>query len=187
MTVHKDPGLRTIYATSFEAIGSTGDLEMVSEGAPWQDFERLAGFIFEKNDFRVTVNTVKTWRKKRRQYDVIARKGNQTVLAECKRWSGNRYRLSALKRAVMDHKERTVFYETITNEEAIPVIVTLIEEEIRVFEGVPLVPVRKLNSFICELDTLADGDSFCSFEEPISSPGERETPSPEYRGTGTGE
>lgn len=174
--MQKDPGPGTIYATSFEAIGSTGDLEMVSEGATWQSFERLAGFIFEKNDFRVMVNTVKTWKKKRRQYDVIARKGNQTVLAECKRWSGNRCRLSALKRAVADHKERTVFYETITNEEAVPVIVTLIEEEIRVFEGVPLVPVRKLNSFICELDTLADGDSVCSFEEEMISPEGMEAP-----------
>jgi len=45
---------------NFEDIGSIEDLEIVSEEIIWQNFERLAAFIFEKNDFRVTVNTVKT-------------------------------------------------------------------------------------------------------------------------------
>lgn len=31
-------------------------------------------------------------------------------------------------------------------------IVTLIEEEIRSYEGVPIVPILRLNSFINELD-----------------------------------
>jgi hypothetical protein len=68
------------------------DLERVSVESVWQNFERLAAFIFEKNDFRVNVNTVKTLNKKRRQYDIIVRKNNQTFLIECKKWAGNRYR-----------------------------------------------------------------------------------------------
>jgi len=152
---------------NFEDIDSTGDLEIVSEESQWQNFERLTAFIFEKNDFEVKVNTVKTWNKKRRQYDVIARKSNQTFLVECKKWAGNRYRLSALKRAIGQHKERTTFYESIMNEDAIPLLVTLIEEEIRVFEGVPLVPVGKLNSFISELDNHVHGNSFCNYKEDI--------------------
>src|SRR4030043_2432421 len=108
---------------NFEEIESTGDLEIVSEESPWQNFERLTAFIFEKNDFEVKVNTVKTWNKKQRQYDVIARKSNQTFLIECKKWAGNRYRLSALKKAVLQHKERTIFYENVCNEDAIPIIV----------------------------------------------------------------
>jgi hypothetical protein len=159
----------------FETIGSTEDLMIVSEESIWQNFERLAGFIFEKNDFKVAVNTVKTLNKKRRQYDVIARKGDRTFLAECKKWSGNRYRLSALKRAVVQHKERTAFYEHITGEEAVPLIVTLIEEEIRAHEGVPLVPVRKLNSFISELDNHVEGDSFSWEEEDMPLPDEMES------------
>lgn len=167
----------------FEDIESIEDLENVSEESAWQNFERLAGFIFERNDFRVTVNTVKTLHKKRRQYDVISRKSNQTFLVECKKWAGNRYRLSALKRAVVQHKERTAFYEYITGERAIPLIVTLIEKEIRVYEGVPLVPVRKLNSFIAELDNHAEGNSFSRYEEDLPLPDERETPVPECAGT----
>ena len=150
---------------NFEDIGSIEDLEIVSEEIIWQNFERLAAFIFEKNDFRVTVNTVKTWNKKRRQYDVIARKSDQTFLVECKKWAGNYYRLSALKKAVEQHNERTTFYNTITHEGAIPILVTLIEEEILVYEGVPLVPVQKLNSFIHELDKDAGRNPFWNYED----------------------
>jgi hypothetical protein len=151
---------------NFEEIEDIGDLERVSEEVIWQNFERLTGFIFEKNDFVVRVNTVKTAHKKRRQYDVIACRNDQTFLIECKKWSGSRYRLSALKSAIVQHKERTAFYESITNENTVPVLVTLIEEAILVFEGVPLVPVQKLNAFINELDRHADGYSFCEYEEP---------------------
>ena len=77
---------------NFEDIQSIEDLAVVSEEVVWQNFERLAAFIFEKNNFRVKVNTVKTYNKTKRQYDVIAWKGNQTFLVECKKWAGNRYR-----------------------------------------------------------------------------------------------
>jgi hypothetical protein len=150
---------------NFEDIQNIEDLEMVSEEVVWQNFERLAAFIFEKNNFRIKVNTVKTYQKTRRQYDVIAWKGNQTFLVECKKWAGNRYRLSAMKKAVEQHKERTTFYAAITNEDAIPLLVTLIEEEIRMYEGVPIVPVQKLNGFVNELDGFRQGNFFYECED----------------------
>jgi protease II len=159
---------------NFEEIESIEDLETVSEESLWQNFERLAGFIFEKNDFRVNVNTVKTLNKKRRQYDVITWKGDQTFLVECKKWAGNRYRLSALKSAILKHKERTAFYDSITNENAVPIIVTFIEEEILIFEGVPIVPVLKLDAFINEFDNHADGTSYTVFEDEMAIPDEGE-------------
>lgn len=152
---------------NFDHIQSIEDLAVVSEEVVWQNFERLAAFIFEKNNFLVSVNIVKSGQKTKRQYDVIARKDNQTFLVECKKWAGNRYRLSAIKKAVEQHKERAAFYQTITNEDAVPLLVTLIEEEIQVYEGVPIVPVQKLNSFVNELDGLASGNYFCECEDEL--------------------
>jgi len=168
---------------NFEDIQSLDDLAVVSEEVVWQNFERLAAFIFEKNNFFVKVNTVKTYNKTKRQYDVIAWKGNQTFLAECKKWAGNRYRLSAVKKAVEQHKERTTFYETITNEDAIPILVTLIEEEIRFYEGVPIVSIQKLNSFVNELDRYAVGNFFYDCEDTLALPDDLPTPSHEFSGT----
>ena len=152
---------------NFEDIQCIEDLAVVSEEVVWQNFERLAAFIFEKNNFLVKVNTVKTYQKTKRQYDVIAWKGNQTFLVECKKWAGNRYRLSAIKKAVEQHKERTRFYAAVTNEDAIPILVTFIEEEIRFYEGVPIVSIQKLNSFVNELDRYAQGKFFYDCEDDI--------------------
>lgn len=141
---------------NFEEIRNITDLEEVSKDAIWQNFEKLVGFIFEKNDYEVQINKVKSFNKKRRQYDVIARKSNQVLLVECKKWSGNRYRLSALKAAIKKHKERADFYESATKEHAVPIIATFIEEDIKLFEGVPIVPIMKLNSFIGDIDKIID-------------------------------
>ena len=136
----------------FEDIKCMEDLTRVSNEVIWQNFERLTAFVFEKNNFLAVTNTVKTLKKRRRQYDVIAKTNNKTFLVECKKWAGNRSRLSALKRAIELHKERTEFYRYLTREDAIPIVVTLVEEEIVSYEGVPIVPILRLNSFINELD-----------------------------------
>jgi hypothetical protein len=181
-TLQHDQSTNTPFF-AFEDIRSVQDLEIVSEAVIWQNFERLAAFIFEKNDFEVSVNTVKTGNKKRRQYDVISWKSDQTFLVECKKWSGSRYRLSALKKAIEQHKERTVFYENIMNEDAIPLVVTLVEEEIHWYEGVPIVPILKLNSFISELDTNEPADSFYDDEDTQPFPDDVPTESFEYSGS----
>ena len=134
----------------FRDIKNIEDLQKVSKEVAWQHFEELAAFVFEENNFQVEAGKVKTANKKRRQYDVIAKKNNRTFLVECKKWAGNRYRLSALKAAIEKHKERSEFYRILTNENVIPIIVTLIEEEIIFYEGIPIVPILKLNSFINE-------------------------------------
>ena len=140
------------YLMNLDDIKTIEDLEQVSKEAVWQNFEVLVGFIFGANDFQVNVNKVRTFNKKRRQYDVIAKKNNRTYLVECKKWSGNRYRLSALKKAIQHHKERTEFYRNLTEEDLIPIIVTFIEEDIKFYEGMPIIPILRLNSFINEID-----------------------------------
>ncbi|OPX65321.1 MULTISPECIES: restriction endonuclease [unclassified Methanoregula] len=144
-------------AADFETIGSIAELDAVAGGSRWQGFERLAAYIFGQHDFEVSVGTVINRNGKRRQYDVIARRDGRTLLAECKQWSGRRYRISALRHAVVQHRERAQFYETITREASIPLIVTLIDEDIRIIDSVPLVPVHRLNAFIGELDHFTEG------------------------------
>ncbi len=156
---------------NFEDISSIGDLESVSGEVIWQNFEKLSAFIFEKNDFQVSINRVLTCDKNRRQYDVISRRGDRTYLVECKQWRG-RCRLHALKKAIEQHKERVSFYKDITGEEAIPVVVTLVEEEIRLYDGVPVVPILKLDAFIRESEYQENETLFESYGEELHSPDE---------------
>ena len=137
---------------NFQDISTIEDLQKASGEAIWQNFERLVAFIFEVNDFQVVINKIKTFERKRRQYDVIARKNDRIFLVECKKWAGNRPRLSALKKAIVQHKERTEFYENLTGEATTPILVTFIEEDIKFYEDLPIIPIFKLNSFINEID-----------------------------------
>ncbi|HQE97348.1 MAG TPA: hypothetical protein PKY20_04030, partial [Methanothrix sp.] len=67
--------------------------------------------------------------------------------------------LSALRAAVRKHWERSEFYRYLTDETVFPIIVTLLEEEILLFEGMPVVPICKLNSFLNEMER-----GLCQFE-----------------------
>lgn len=126
----------------FSSIKTISGLEKVSKEVIWQHFEKLVGFIFEENGFNTKVNVIRMINKySRRQYDVIAEKQGKIIIAECKKWAENRYRLSGLKTAIKQHKERCLIY----NKNAMPIIVTLIEEEIKTYDDVP---IRKLNSFV---------------------------------------
>jgi hypothetical protein len=44
---------------NFEDISSTEDLQNVSKEVVWQNFEKLAAFIFEKNNFQVETGKAK--------------------------------------------------------------------------------------------------------------------------------
>ncbi|MDM7934751.1 MAG: restriction endonuclease [Methanothrix sp.] len=132
----------------FEDIRNSWDLLRFSEEGVWQSFEMLTAFIFEENGFWVSRGRVIASEGRRRQYDVIARKGGRTILVECKRWSGSRRRLSGLRTASREHKERSEFYRRLTGEHVLPVLVTLIEDGLSACEGAFVVSILRLNSFI---------------------------------------
>ena len=127
-------------------VKSLEDLDKLSKEVKWQYFEKLVGWIFEQNGFDVQVNKVAVYGKTKRQYDVIAERFGKMFIVDCKKWGGNRYKSAALRKAVEKHLERCGLIET--GKEKIPIIVTLLTEDITEDSGVPIVPICKLNSFI---------------------------------------
>ena len=133
-------------------VDNIDDLEQVSENVTWQEFERLVSEIFEEHGFTVDVNKVHTKKLddilKRAQYDIIARKGNKTIVADCKHWNRKRNKVSALKNAVEAQIKRCEFFCDKTGEEAKPIIVSLFQEDIKFHNEVPIIPVTSLNDFL---------------------------------------
>lgn len=131
-------------------INSVEELEKLSEKVTWQYFEKLVGFIFEKNDFEVQQNIVLVdENKERRQFDVIAKNKNVTYLIECKRWKSRAGVVSQLKDAVDVHIDRGKFYSEQHPEEVIvPVLVTPLEGMPEENHGVYIVPLLSLNWFL---------------------------------------
>ncbi len=137
-------------------IKNLDDLKSLSERMKWQYFEKLVGWIFEKNGFETEVNKVIIFEKGRRQFDVVARRFQTTFLIECKKWSGKRSKTGLVKKVAERHIEKCKLYRETEANEVIPLVVTLMQEDIVSHENIPIVPIEKLNSFINHFEEFKD-------------------------------
>lgn len=129
------------------AINNGMDLDSVSELLDWKDFEGLAAEILESKNFATIRNLILT--KPRMEIDVIGIRLGIALLIDCKHWKRQSY--SSLKNAVKKQIERTKQYVSKTNGAmALPVIVTLYNEQIDFIDKVPIVPIIQLPSFVDE-------------------------------------
>ena len=145
--------------TALFAITLGATIEDVSEYLTWRDFEAITGIILEENGFEVTKNLILT--KPRMEIDVVGTKMDIALLIDCKHWKT--MSKSALNEIVKKQVERVKRYVTDENMSALPVIVTLHQEEIQFIENVPIVPIMKLSSFLDEF--VGNLDSLASIEK----------------------
>ncbi|MGY5873154.1 MAG: hypothetical protein RTV72_12965 [Candidatus Thorarchaeota archaeon] len=137
----------------------------------WKDFEGLVASILSENSFRCT----ESFRRKGStvvkgmEIDVIGIRGHMALSIDAKMWSVRGGKASALRTAAEKQKERTIRLTTqlerLSNKmnsmksgqyNIFPVIVTWLVEEVELHEGVPVVPVFKLNSFIQDFEMYED-------------------------------
>ena len=145
--------------TALFAINLGATIEDVSEYLTWRDFESLTGLILEEKDFDVTKNLIMT--KPRMEIDVIGKKMDIGLLIDCKHWKT--MSKFALDEIVKKQIERVKRYVSDENMSALPVIVTLHQEEIQFVDNVPIVPIMKLSSFLD--DFVGNLDSLTSIEK----------------------
>ena len=145
--------------TALFAIKLGADVESVSEYLTWQDFESITGLFLQEKDFDVTKNLILT--KPRMEIDVVGTKMDIALLIDCKHWKTMSE--SALDEIVKKQVERVKRYVADENMSALPVIVTLHQEEIQFIENVPIVPIMKLSSFLDEF--VGNLDSLASIEK----------------------
>ena len=145
--------------TALFAIKFGATIENVSEYLTWQDFESITGLILEEKDFDVTKNLILT--KPRMEIDVVGTKMDIALLIDCKHWKT--MSKSTLDEIVKKQVERVKRYVADENMSALPVIVTLHQEQIQFVDNVPIVPIMKLSSFLDEF--VGNLDSLASIEK----------------------
>lgn len=144
-------------------------IEKILSGFDWSGFEAAVAEIFLANGFNVKRNF--SFRTKRRyEIDIIASRAGGTVCTDCKGWREGRSKKSAIERAAEMQKERAEQLKKFVSKNPIarsslkvnakanyiPIIVTLLEEDVKERGGALVVPVWKLNSFL-------NSDFFASF------------------------
>jgi hypothetical protein len=137
----------------------------------WKDFEGFVAGILTENSFRC----VESFRRRGNsempgmEIAVVGVRGQTIIAVDAKMWGVRGGKTSALKAAAEKQKRRTeelaseldrlskkIATLTVGSCILFPVIVTWLVEEVEFHEGVPVVPVFKLNSFIHELEHYED-------------------------------
>ncbi len=137
----------------------------------WKDFEGLIASILSENNFACTESFRRrgTSDIKGMEIDVVGIRGRIALSVDAKMWSVRGGKASALRTAAEKQKERTNRLTTqlerlskkipsLTRGQytIFPIMVTWLVEEVELHEGVPVVPVFKLNSFIQDFEMYED-------------------------------
>uniref|UniRef100_A0A7C3F3X1 NERD domain-containing protein n=1 Tax=Candidatus Methanomethylicus mesodigestus TaxID=1867258 RepID=A0A7C3F3X1_9CREN len=135
-------------------------LEDAAKGLEWRAFEGVSSQIFSENGYREFRNFRFSSKKKRYEVDIVAISMPRIILADCKHWSLRAGKGSALKKAAEAQMRRALEFGSKLQEFKIlgiadhdkailiPIIITLHEEGIAFSNGVTVVPLSRLNSFI---------------------------------------
>ena len=133
--------------TALSDIKSGVPIEEAARDVEWKDFEGLVAEILESKNFEVVRNF--RMKKPTMEIDVVGIRLDTAVLIDCKHWK--RMSNSALEGIVQKQVERVKHYVSITDEiMAVPVIVTLYQESVKLINKVPIVPIMQFSSFIDE-------------------------------------
>jgi len=133
-------------------IRSGKTVEEVLTLVGWEEFEEKVEEIFKLHNFK-TIRNFRFKTTKRFEIDIIAEKRDLLFVIDCKQWNKGRYKISALKKAAERNLERSRELQSTLigrNKKVIPIIITLFDEAIYEYEGVYIVPLFKLNSFLLE-------------------------------------
>ena len=133
--------------TALLAIKNGIPIEEVSRYIDWKDFEGLVAEILDSKHFDVLRNFRMT--KPTMEIDVVGVRLGVALLIDCKHWK--KLSNSALETIVVKQIERVKHYVSNAKDvTAVPVIVTLNQEETSFISRVPIVPILQLSSFIDE-------------------------------------
>jgi Holliday junction resolvase-like predicted endonuclease len=165
------------------ALKSGADLERVSDLLKWKEFEGMAAFALENNGYLVQRNVRFKHGGRRWEIDVVGLRKPLVICMDCKHWH-HRLCESMAKKIVKEQVARVNalaislpnpairIVPAIDNDyKFLPVVLSLIVDESKFFEGVPIVPILQLQDFLNHLPTCTDS-LFCinsnSAETPMS-------------------
>ncbi len=164
------------------AVSHGVDMERVVKVMSWKDFEGFVGRVLDENGYKYTESFRKrgTGETEGMEIDVVGVKGKRILSLDAKMWGDRSGKTSALVAAAEKQATRT---SRLGNElerlqkkigvlrpgeyNLLPAIVTWLVEDIQFHEGVPIVPIFKLNAFLLELDNFAH--SMISYKIKVGS------------------
>jgi len=150
-----------------QMIRNGGDPKKISRLLGWQEFEDFAEHTFSANGFRTAKHFVFKSKSGRREIDILAWNDSLTFAVDCKHWLRG-LSIGRMRDAAQAQIERVVSLanrpdllsrlkvDRSEKRNIMPVILALGDLRERIVEGVPIVPVSKLLSFIYGVSPVGD-------------------------------
>ena len=151
--VSLSPRKRVQLAMEVARQGKSND---ATRALSWQEFERFAEECLGEAGFQTEKNVRVTGDGRAWQIDIVGLRGDLVVTVDCKHWNTPGY-LSRFKLAAEHQRNATLhllakpvekMVQGDRERQALPVILTLSEPPVQSSEGVVLVSVEKLPSFL---------------------------------------
>ncbi|MGC8599692.1 MAG: NERD domain-containing protein [Nitrososphaeria archaeon] len=123
-------------------------LEDLASRISWKSFEKLTELMFKQIGYFTLTN----FRIKRREIDVLAFNENLVFAADCKHWKRMPF-YSLNRSAEMQKLRASLLTSTLTfsKKQIVPLIVTLYENELKIINKIPIVPIFKLKDFVINI------------------------------------
>jgi hypothetical protein len=143
--------------TALLALRLGCDIVQIGRVLNWKDFEVFASNVMKELGYRIETNI--TFTKPRFQIDVIGIFSNSALVIDCKHWKDSNY--SMISRAALNQIRRTKLLteKRVDISCALPVVLTLHNCTNSVVEGIPVVSISNLLSFLSYLE-----DHIASYE-----------------------
>lgn len=144
------------------AIKQGANVKKVSLCLNWKEFEEFCAFAFHAYSYVVYRNFRFKCDSRRFEIDVVGVKRPYVLCVDCKRWSAGRF--SVLHKYAINHTRKVEILSTCFDALNklrvfdwseilfLPVMLTVHEDKMKVYDGIPIVPVFKFNSFLSEFE-----------------------------------
>lgn len=145
---------QALSAVALLRLGMTP--ESVSSLLTWQQFEGFCADLLRAHGYSVTTNIILT--KPRRQIDILAEASTMALCIDCKHW-GRSFSSSSIERVASDQLERTSHFKEKRSFKSpiLPVVLTLVDSQVRTVLGVPVVPIFALGDFLASVTRFDPG------------------------------
>ena len=130
------------------------DIHECSKLLSWKDFEYFASELLNLFEYSTRVNIVLS--KPRAQLDVVGIKNNFAITIDCKHWKYNNKTSLSMYAEKQIRRTMLWFQREKTITKVLPMILTLYSYNFGFINGVPIVPILTLKSFLNEFDKYED-------------------------------
>jgi len=137
------------------------DLGLVARSLKWDEFEQYCAMAISAAGFTVRRNV--RLRKPTRQIDIVADSPTLVLSVDCKHWKRSAGE-GGLIAPALAQVERTKIYalglDQVKGRALLPMLLTMVDNQVRLAEGVPIVPLQALREFLATVSRFDESLSF---------------------------